>query len=288
MTDIFWLIEESDKLGDLSKLKNSIINSGSSFLYCARHDDLPNFCANYFLYEDKKKFPVIAYGTIPFIGYIRKNARFYPGYYADETLYDVTRFSPVLNYNYLNYDYAIFPLRDIGRIMNWCYCSGLEVQKFFIRPVGGYKTFSGFVFDRKNVKEEIQNLIKYTVNTIDPLVIVSSYKNIEKEWRFVCVDNNIIAGSEYLPEEIEIDESHDAWRYANCITENLGELDETNTWYPEKVYTIDIAKYGNVYQVVELNSFSCAGLYACNTDKVVNAVNKAAMDDFVENFYAGN
>ncbi len=45
---------------------------------------------------------------------------------------------------------------------------------------------------------------------------------------------------------------------------------------PDLVFTIDICKYGEFfpheYQLLEINSFSCAGLYKCDTDKIAKHI----------------
>ena len=52
---------------------------------------------------------------------------------------------------------------------------------------------------------------------------------------------------------------------------------------PDPVFVIDICKAddGNFY-LLEIGSFSCAGLYACNLEKIVSAVSKAAIEEYCQ------
>ena len=52
-------------------------------------------------------------------------------------------------------------------------------------------------------------------------------------------------------------------------------------WQPDIVYTCDIAllENGDV-KVIELNSFSCAGLYACNIEDILIKVSEIALLEY--------
>jgi hypothetical protein len=50
---------------------------------------------------------------------------------------------------------------------------------------------------------------------------------------------------------------------------------------PEAAWTIDVCRtVHDNYYVLELNSFSCSGLYKCDKDAVVRAVSRAALEDW--------
>jgi hypothetical protein len=47
-------------------------------------------------------------------------------------------------------------------------------------------------------------------------------------------------------------------------------------WRPDEVFMLDVCESGDGLRIVELNSFSCSGLYACDLPAVVAAVSEAA------------
>jgi hypothetical protein len=112
----------------------------------------------------------------------------------------------------------------------------------------------------------------------EDLVVAASARNIFRETRFVIVDGEVVSGSTYgwngngdigLP----IDEASIA----------LARAVASNPWQPDRAYTCDVALVddaGEKARLIELNSLSCAGLYACDLDKVVAAVSAAALDEW--------
>ena len=51
-------------------------------------------------------------------------------------------------------------------------------------------------------------------------------------------------------------------------------------YQPDLAYTIDVCKTNNdEYKLLELNSFNCASMYGNDYDKVVNAINKLAVNE---------
>ena len=52
---------------------------------------------------------------------------------------------------------------------------------------------------------------------------------------------------------------------------------------PEICFVVDIAtiKSGTELKLLELNSFSCSGIYSCDTDKIVESVNRVAWEEWM-------
>jgi len=49
---------------------------------------------------------------------------------------------------------------------------------------------------------------------------------------------------------------------------------------PDPIYMMDICVSGNKLHLLELNSFSCSGLYQCDPSAVVNTVKELALDEW--------
>lgn len=142
----------------------------------------------------------------------------------------------------------------------------------FIRPDTGEKSFQGQLLD-------IQDFDKFwgssQIQSDDPneKMIVSSPKNINGEWRFVCSKYNggeIIAQSTYQYQKKRTLIPSAPVGATNKCLEVLRE-----GYYPDSVFCVDICEDndGNFW-LLELTSFSSAGLYATDKRKVVNRVNE--------------
>lgn len=278
-----WIVEDTDRLDDLSELHQAIIESGAELILqkTTWDGEIYKLCQSL----ENKPGPVLAYGTINFINWLRKSkCKQFPLYYADRYKYDLTRYLHVLRQEYVNHDYRIYPLRDLVNRNNPLSSSddagAIDYAPVFVRPVSGYKTFSGYTIAYKDWRAEMNNLISATMSYEDPLVLVAPARQISHEYRFVVADNKVVSGSQYMPDEEVIPDDHPSYAYAQKIASQLAGGDMF--WQPEPAYTLDVGTVGGVYNVVELNSFSCAGLYKCDKRKVVAALNKVMERDYTE------
>lgn len=278
-----WIVEDTDRLDDLSELHQAIIESGAELILqkTVWDGEIYKLCQTL----ENKRGPVLAYGTINFINWLRQSkCKQFPLYYADKNQYDVTRYLHVLGNEYLNHNYRIYPLRDLvhrcNPLCNNDDAGALDCSPVFVRPISGYKTFSGYTIADKDWRAEMNNLISATMCYEDPLVLVAPAAQISHEYRFVVADNKVVTGSQYMPDEEAIADDHPSYAYAQKIASQLAGGDMF--WQPEPAYTLDVCTVAGVYKVVELNSFSCAGLYSCDKRKVVAALNQVMERDYTE------
>jgi hypothetical protein len=148
-------------------------------------------------------------------------------------------------------------------------------RRLFIRPDSGTKSFYGQVFDYKNFEE---NWKKETCR-MDPheLVVIAPPKIIEKEWRFICAGNEIISGSQYkIGDSSEIEPGYPPGARSKC--EAI--IDEG--YYPDPMYTVDIGWSEGRYYLIEINCFSCSGLYACDLKAIVSKAAELAQKEWSE------
>lgn len=174
----------------------------------------------------------------------------------------------------LSSSYRLLPYAEVVRR----YCGSRN--NIFIRPNDVTKAFTGRVIKAKDFEHEINSLNQ--IEKIDPemLCVVAPPRNIKGEFRTVIVDGEVITGSEYrwddkLDIRIDVDE--------RCL--RLAKEVAKHPWQPDRVYVCDVAleetEWGEERaRLIELNSFSCAGLYACDTRKIVEAVSRAANKEF--------
>lgn len=179
-----------------------------------------------------------------------------------------------------NYDYRIWADKWKGYVLNEpaLVCQFGDVpfsdDEFFLRPCADNKIFTGCVYSWKEYSEwrdKVLNLIKDTT-TIDLYyetpVVVAKPKHIVSEYRFVVVGGKVVSGSLYkdrgvgiykevLPSEVEI----------------LAFVDQmVSIWTPSDVFVLDIALHDGKYYVLEMGNFNSAGLYHCDIQKIVVAI----------------
>lgn len=235
-------------------------------------------------------WPVVCYGSIDLVRHVRKNAPWVPGAYCDFDNMKCSTYYAHLGGHLLNKHYLMMPIGDLLR--KWDNLA-VSVPLFndkelafmkptmvsescgsvFVRPDSGTKPFTGQVISDCNELEQIIQRIGQ-----EELVVVSTPKEITMEWRFVVCQGNVVTGSQYLPEE-HMNIPICVWRFAQQIA--------SESWQPDMCYTMDICKHRDGLYLLEINSFSCAGLYQCYMPNVVKAVSRAAMNEWSE-YYEQN
>lgn len=122
---------------------------------------------------------------------------------------------------------------------------------------------------------EVNALSRITSVMPDTMILVSRCKPMGDEYRIVIGGDGVIAWSKYRSygdECIEPNCPSDVISFGNNIAKHK--------WTPDMCYACDIMKNGEELKIIEINSFSCAGLYACDLDKVVKVVSECAMKEW--------
>ena len=176
-----------------------------------------------------------------------------------------------------NDDYVMVPFSEVNRRAHWFYGTFAKEAMIFIRPDSGDKTFKGGPVD----EQDFARFYDQFESERDEMVIVSSPKNIRGEWRFVVTsEKEIVAQSSYRSQGLSTLVPSAPCGATKRCQEILVRLEGH---YPDKVFCIDIAEDGDGnFWLLELTSFSAAGLYACNKDAIVRAVSEHARRDFAK------
>jgi hypothetical protein len=144
-------------------------------------------------------------------------------------------------------------------------------ERIFLRPNSGFKTFTGLSIPRDDIQHEINCMNQLTGVMDETLVMVAGPKELLGEFRFVVAEGKVLTGSEYRWDnklDIRIDYPPE------CL--ELAEKVARHQWQADTAYTCDVALTPHGPKVVELNSFCCAGLYACDLEKVVQGISEVA------------
>lgn len=171
----------------------------------------------------------------------------------------------------LNDDYVLVPWMDlIQRRAGWL--SVFPGEGLFVRPDSGFKTFSGQPVKYSEWEDHLTGIDATSAVMDDTLCVVASLKPVEAEFRFIVANRQVVAGSEYRYDG-RLDVRRDypetcyslAWKVAKSPHQ------------PDLCYTVDVALVDEQPRLVELNSFCCAGLYACDMDPLVAGVQAATV-----------
>ena len=164
------------------------------------------------------------------------------------------------------------PLASVDKRKWWFYGQFGREASMFIRPDSGDKTFKADVLDIQDwdsFYEEFEHLK-------NDLVLVSTPKNIVGEWRFVVTRHQeILAQSSYRFQGLTTRVPSAPTKATDLVKEIL-----KVGYYPDSVFCVDVCQDsdGNFW-LMELTSFSSAGLYACKMENVVKRVSEIASED---------
>jgi hypothetical protein len=187
-----------------------------------------------------------------------------PGVWFNEEAYLVSTYAPKAKGLLLNHP-TFFTLEDLIAKKWEVYTEFAQEACIFIRPDDGAKSFKGGILDLQDFDQTTETILNH--NDKNLVVCVSSPKNILAEWRIICHRHQIVAAGLY--------------KFQGLITEVAGAPPQAlakaqelldRGWFPDPLFVIDVALDTNKnYSIVELNSFSCAGLYKVDKTKVFKA-----------------
>ena len=103
-------------------------------------------------------------------------------------------------------------------------------------------------------------------------VIVAPVANVGREWRFVVVDRQVIAGSGYNAEARSPSAASENSKARELAAEIACSMEP-----PSPVYVLDICEVDDKCRLLELNPFGGADLYDCAPQAIVRAVSDHAI-----------
>jgi hypothetical protein len=170
----------------------------------------------------------------------------------------------------------MLPLNELIRRKDFIFNDIFKSNSLFVRPDSGAKEFSGRIVYSKNCNLEF---FDYGFYHEDPnlLVVISSSKKIEKEWRLVVANKKVITGSQYKI-NCELESSPDCPEEIIEFGNKIVNMD----WEPDPIYTIDVCSSNGKLYLLEINSFSCSGLYDCDIKKIVQVASEIALKSWKE------
>lgn len=212
--------------------------------------------------------PALFMGTIPGMRHVQLHRRWRPGGWFDPEQLACRTYYAHLGPFLLNQRYTLLPgveaLRHADRLFDELGVDG----KLFVRPDAGDKGFTGTVVDRKGFAPALAPA-RYDPTT---LVVVAAPRTITREWRLVVARGAVVAASLYR-------DAGGAPRARGCpaeVTAFAEKLLAQVAWRPDPMFMLDVCEAEGGLHVLELNGFSCSGLYECDLGEVVRAATECA------------
>lgn len=186
------------------------------------------------------------------------------GLCLDINVYDCSKYyqkvNGLLNHRCIFMPWGMLKKEFIQELIFWTF----DHCKFFIRPNSGRKIFTGTTITQKWFAKEldiIAGLPSTSGLNDETMCVVADFQTIKAEARFLMCENQVIDFSVY------------SGGFNNKTAKSAIKLAESNNYYPDKLYTIDICvnELDDLY-ILEYNSFVSAGLYDMDPAKIIKAV----------------
>jgi len=210
---------------------------------------------------------VVTYGTINAVRHLKQ---YYGTFLREENLkYHVYSSKFASTNDYLNSDHFFVTFKFLRENPDEVY-SKINGKSIFIRPDSGSKSFTGKVIPKRDFDLEMDCMKQLYNTSDDELILVSTPKQILEESRFIICDNEAISYSRY---QIKGEHKVDTNTSKQCI-DFVNNILEFQAWTPEEIFTLDVALTPKGPKIIELNSFSCAGWYACDEKTIIDTVSR--------------
>ena len=211
---------------------------------------------------------VICYSSFPMARFVQEQRSWTPGSWCAFGNLACSTYYAYWGRYLLNGRYTILPGVEAIRQQDFLYEVFGESGEVFVRPNTVEKLFVGQCVKQ----DEFATAIAPVRYNPTEMVVVAAKQPIRREWRLVVAESRLIAASQYFangelavmpecPDEVQA-----------FAAEMLREV----SWRPDPIFMLDICEAQGRLFLLEINSFSCSGLYACDLDAIVEAASHLA------------
>jgi hypothetical protein len=212
---------------------------------------------------------VVVYGTYPTVRHAMLRCGWHPGGWCSPENLDCAAYYPHFADFLLNKRHEILPgvatIREKARLFREFARDG----RVFARPTSVHKLFVG----RLIAEEDFETALAPMRYDSESRVVIAEPRELGREWRLVVAGDEVVAASQYAVNGVKLIQP-------GCPDEVLTfarEMLATVRWRPDELFMLDVCESPAGLRLVELNSFSCSWLYACDFAAVVQAASQFAM-----------
>jgi hypothetical protein len=278
VSDVKWIIEDFEPDNKFEDLAKEVIRQG---MQCELIQYLPLQSGSYDVFGNQDC--VIFQGSIELARQLKKQKGWIPGPWLTAKNYECTTYFAHYGKYLFNDPYVLVPCGDLLRKFEWLKnqaLGGYLKDHLFFRPSSGLKPFSAGVQNVESKEQFVSSWWPWVEQFMEPesIIVVSTAKNILQECRFVCADHEIITGCQYKKENgIEYTPGYPDEAKA------LADLIAQEKFQPDPMFIIDICQGADKqFYLLEINSFSCGGLYACEMEPIVKKASELALKEWNE------
>ena len=223
----------------------------------------------------RETFPVdhcvVAHGDIELVSRIVGENRWIPGGFATIENFFVSSYLNHYREFWLNRDCTMLPFCELEKQKHFLFDSLGKDGQIFVRPDSPLKIFTGQVVRADSFRADVDYMGFYEFPK-ESMVIVSSPKQVIREWRFVVCQRQVVAGCLYA-EAGRFNSSPAIDKTAQDLAMQITSL----AYQPDPVWIIDICETGDgLFHLLEIGGFSFSDLYECNKLDIVKAVSETA------------
>jgi hypothetical protein len=216
---------------------------------------------------------VVALGDIELVTRVHHERRWVPGVFASIENFTCSAYFCGLGKYLLNREYLMLPFGELSRQRDFLFSVLGQDGRIFVRPDSPLKLFTGQVVTDATFDADLEFMAFYEFPP-SSLVVVSSPKQIQVEWRFVVANRKVVTGCQY-----RAGDNRQPQRVCDPRASDLASEIAAQHFQPDPVWIIDICKTEDqAFHLLEIGGFSFADLYACDKKLVVEAVSTAAID----------
>ncbi len=134
----------------------------------------------------------------------------------------------------------------------------------FVRPVSGFKEFSGNVFTKESFESEYNFAVKNKNLDKGLICAVADPVKIGREWRAIFIDNKFVSGSQYM----ENGELNIIQEIPENVVEFAKKIAGDDYFLNTFEFVIDIAEIPDRLALIEVNAFETASFYGADLDLI--------------------
>jgi hypothetical protein len=210
----------------------------------------------------------IVYGTYPTVRHAMLHHGWIPGGWCDPETLDCATYYPHFEKYLLNRRHVILPGVEAIREKALLFAEFGDEGQVFARPTGVHKLFVG----RLIAEEDFETSLAPTRYDPSTLVVVAGPEEIGREWRLVVAGDEVVSGSQYADGGVRAVAPGCPDEVTAFARDMLADI----RWRPDELFMLDVCEADGGPYLVELNSFSCSWLYACDFATVVATASAAA------------
>lgn len=215
---------------------------------------------------------VVLWCTLPLFQQVQLHRRWIPGGWCSAQQLECEVYYPQFEKYLLNQPYRILPGAVAAQMQAKLFAKIGDNDEIFVRPSSVQKHFPGGVA----YMDDFADMIAAARYNPEVRVVVASPRDLGREWRCVIAGDEVITTSQYREQgAISITPGCPAE-----VLQFVREMLQNVRWRPEPLFMLDVCESNEQLWLLELNSFSCSGFYACDLAAIVAAASEIAEQEF--------